>query len=100
LLPALQQALAGWPARASAEPCLSRIGSGSLPIDRLPSFALVATPTSKRGGGLDRLEAGLRGLTIPVIGRIADGALRLDLRSLPVGREKAFVSQLGELADR
>ncbi|MBK1718324.1 L-seryl-tRNA(Sec) selenium transferase [Thiocystis violacea] len=97
LLPALQQALAAWPVQVTAEPALSQIGSGSLPVDRLPSHALVITPTAKRGGGLNRLEAALRGLPTPIIGRIADGALRLDLRCLPVGAEPDFVRQLAPL---
>jgi L-seryl-tRNA(Ser) seleniumtransferase len=38
----------------------------------------------------------LRELPIPVIGRIAEGALWLDLRCLE--DETAFVAQLGQLA--
>lgn len=97
LLPALQHALAAWPIQVSAEPALSQIGSGSLPVDRLPSHALVMTPTTKRGGGLNRLEAALRGLPTPVIGRIADGSLRLDLRCLAPEAEGHFAGQLESL---
>jgi L-seryl-tRNA(Ser) seleniumtransferase len=55
-----------------------------LPVDLLPSFALRITPAGKRGGGqaLDALALALRLLRLPVIGRIADGALLLDLRCL------------------
>ena len=65
--------------------CQSQIGSGSLPIDLLPSAALVVTPAVKgRGAGtaLKKMEQRLRDLPIPVIGRIAEGALWLDLRCL------------------
>jgi L-seryl-tRNA(Ser) seleniumtransferase len=82
LLPALAEALAGWPVTLTAESTHSQIGSGSLPVDRLPSHALVVRPSGRRTGGLKDLEAALRGLPIPVIGRIADGALWLDLRCL------------------
>ena len=82
LLPPLAAALADWPVRVSAEPVQSQIGSGSLPVERLPSYALVVRPRDRRMGVLRDLEAALRRLPIPVIGRIANGALWLDLRCL------------------
>ncbi|NUQ65700.1 MAG: L-seryl-tRNA(Sec) selenium transferase, partial [Pirellulales bacterium] len=89
-------ALAGWPLSVSIEPMLSQIGSGSLPVDRLPSAGLVFRPQGRKGGVLNKLEAALRGLPVPVIGRIADKALHLDLRCLPPGDEARFVAQLTE----
>ncbi|MBS1146183.1 MAG: L-seryl-tRNA(Sec) selenium transferase, partial [Proteobacteria bacterium] len=97
LLPAMQQALAGWPVNVSAEPALSQIGSGSLPVDRLQSGALVIRPSTRKGGVLHEIEAALRGLPVPVIGRIADGALRLDLRCLSATDEADFLGQLAKL---
>jgi L-seryl-tRNA(Ser) seleniumtransferase len=79
---AADEALTVWPVTVTTEPTLSQIGSGSLPVDRLPSHALVVRPAGRRTGILKDLEAALRGLPIPVIGRIADGALWLDLRCL------------------
>ncbi|KAA0010798.1 L-seryl-tRNA(Sec) selenium transferase [Billgrantia pellis] len=87
------------------EPCLSQLGSGSLPVDRLPSRALVwrpeESPRRLRERRLRHLETALRGLPRPVIGRLSDGALRLDLRSL-VGEaeETAFLGQLEALQRR
>jgi L-seryl-tRNA(Ser) seleniumtransferase len=98
LLPRMQQALANWPLSASAEPALSQIGSGSLPIDRLPSHALVVRPRTRKSGVLHEIEAALRGLPVPVIGRIADGALRLDVRCLSAADEADFIGQLAKLA--
>ena len=63
-------------------PCASQIGSGSLPVERLPSAALTFTPCDGRGGRLDALAARWRSLPIPIIGRIYDGRLWLDLRCL------------------
>ncbi|MDD2988117.1 MAG: L-seryl-tRNA(Sec) selenium transferase [Zoogloea sp.] len=87
-------ALAGWPLTVSIEPMLSQIGSGSLPVDRLPSAGLVFRPQGRKGSVLGKLEAALRGLPVPVIGRIADNALHLDLRCLPPDDEAAFLTQI------
>ncbi|HEY9097343.1 MAG TPA: L-seryl-tRNA(Sec) selenium transferase [Thiobacillus sp.] len=95
LLPSMQQALSAWPVSVSVEPALSQIGSGSLPIDRLDSYALVMRPSTRKRGVLHDVEAALRGLPMPVIGRISDGALRLDLRCL--GDETVFLAQLSGL---
>jgi len=78
---------------------LSQIGSGALPVDLLPSAGLVLRPGARRAGrALARLEAALRGLPRPVIGRVADDALWLDLRCLEDADEPAFVAQLPGLA--
>jgi L-seryl-tRNA(Ser) seleniumtransferase len=83
VLPAVQQAIAPRYA-ASVVPLRGQIGSGSLPIDRLPSHGLALEPIERKGVGraLDALSAALRGLPLPVIGRIAEDRLLLDLRCL------------------
>ncbi len=81
----------------SVEPCRSQIGSGALPVDLIESAALVARPVAARGKGraLARLAAALRALPRPVVGRVADDALWLDLRCL---EDKAgFAAQLKAL---
>jgi len=77
--------------------CASQIGSGSLPVDRLPSAALALRPAAMRGAGkaLGALAAGFRALPTPVIGRLHDGALLFDLRCLE--DEAGFVAQLDRL---
>jgi L-seryl-tRNA(Ser) seleniumtransferase len=82
-------------AEASLQRCKSQIGSGSLPVDRLESWALVLRPKRAGGAALTRLAAAFRALPIPVIGRIEDGCLRFDLRCLE--DEAAFVRQLSQL---
>jgi L-seryl-tRNA(Ser) seleniumtransferase len=76
-----------------------QIGSGSLPVERLPSAGLAIAPREKRGAGraLDALAAALRGLPLPVIGRIADDELLLDLRCLE--DPALFVDQFGALRE-
>lgn len=93
--PALQR-LTGDAFAVTTEPMFSQIGSGALPVDVLPSYGLaVRLASGKRGGGqLNRIERKLRALPRPVIGRIADGALWLDLRCLEEADEAAFIAQL------
>ena len=75
----------------------SQIGSGSLPVERLPSAGLAVTAVDGRGRTLEALAAALRGLSRPVIGRIQDDRLLLDLRCL---EEPALLTaQLGALKE-
>ena len=74
LAPQVAQALG---CAAAVVPCASQIGSGALPTDTIPSAGLALTPAP------EALAARLRSLKTPIIGRIHDGALILDLRCLP-----------------
>ena len=64
----------------------SQIGSGSLPVDRLPSAGVSIAPhiDGRKGVGtaLDALASALRRLERPVIGRVAEDQLVLDFRCL------------------
>lgn len=77
-------------------PMFSQIGSGALPVGVLPSFGLIIKMADGRRGGrqLLVLEKVLREMPRPVIGRITDDALRLDLRCLEVMDEAELVTQL------
>jgi L-seryl-tRNA(Ser) seleniumtransferase len=77
--------------------CASQIGSGALPLETLPSAGLAIRPATTRAAGraLERLMAALRGLPVPVIGRIEKGAQILDLRCLE--DEAAFTANLAGL---
>ncbi len=97
LLQAVQAQL-GSRAEVSIEACKSQIGSGSLPTDLLDSYALAITPIAEKGerdAALVHLAAALRQLDKPIIGRIHDGKLLLDLRCLRDGEE--FLGQLALL---
>jgi L-seryl-tRNA(Ser) seleniumtransferase len=63
---------------------LGQIGSGSLPVERLPSAGLAVAPVHKKGSGraLDELACALRALPQPIIGRVSEDRLLLDLRCL------------------
>jgi L-seryl-tRNA(Ser) seleniumtransferase len=100
LLPALQTALGGLPVSAEIVALKSQIGSGSLPVDRLPSAGFAVRPQGKKGGVLNRIEAALRSVPYParpIIGRIEDGALLLDLRCLEPDDEAGFSVSLTAL---
>jgi L-seryl-tRNA(Ser) seleniumtransferase len=86
---------------ASVVALQGQIGSGSLPVERLASAGLAIAPVARRGAGraLDELATALRALPRPVIGRIAEDRLLLDLRCLEEGDQAAFLAQLPALAE-
>jgi len=75
----------------------SQIGSGALPVEVLPSAALSITAANGEDEPLRSLAQRLRQLPTPVIGRLHNGALLLDLRCLEPIHEDAFIEQLSEL---
>ncbi len=95
IVPALARAT-GAQAEAKAVACMSQIGSGSLPVDALPSAGIALTPrTGRKRSAVEKLAEAFRALPVPVIGRIQDGALILDLRCLD--DEAGFIAQLNQL---
>jgi L-seryl-tRNA(Ser) seleniumtransferase len=77
--------------------CASQIGSGALPVETVPSAGLAIRPKAPRGAGgaLAALATALRKLPVPVIGRIEEQSLVLDLRCLEDGDR--FVANLTKL---
>lgn len=99
LLPALQQ-FAGAAFAVRVESCASQIGSGALPVDRLPSFALHVSGSARRSGrALEQLARRLRALPVPVLGRIHDDALWLDCRTLLATDEATLQALLAAQQD-
>lgn len=94
LLPQLADAL-GENYTVSVQPCNSQIGSGSLPIETLPSAALRIEAVSGGDAEIRKFSEQLRALPLPVIGRIHKGALWLDCRCLE--QEQAFLQGLAAL---
>ena len=88
LRPRVASALAG-NAAVEVIACESQVGSGALPSQRLASAGLAVRP------GGDRIAAAFRRLPVPVVGRIHQGALILDLRCLL--DEEGFATQLARL---
>ncbi len=96
MLPVVQAAL-GDKFLTTAAPMTAQVGSGALPADGLPSFGLRVERKRGARSSLQGLEARLRELPRPVIGRIADRALWLDLRCLEAADEAEFIAQWSEL---
>src|SRR5262249_30002737 len=95
LLPAGAAPIAGQ-AQATLVECRSQIGSGSLPVDLLPSSGIaVVAPGKRRHALAASISGAFRALPIPVIGRIKDGAFIMDLRCLE--HENEFAAQLKHL---
>ena len=96
VLPALQAALAP---RYQVQPVAlqGQIGSGSLPVERLASSGLAIAPVDAKGVGraLAQLAEALRALPLPVIGRVQDDRLLLDMRCLEDPHK--FIGQIGIL---
>ena len=77
------------------EDCESQVGSGALPVETLPSAALVITNPAGDDRALRELAAAMRQLEKPVIGRLHNGELLLDLRCLE--DEEGFAAQVSSL---
>ncbi|WP_306225871.1 L-seryl-tRNA(Sec) selenium transferase [Bosea beijingensis] len=85
---------AGWIVETTN--CASQIGSGALPLETLPSAGLALRPAGKTtGSAVEKLAAAFRAVPVPVVGRIAQGALVFDLRCLE--DEALFAAQLDAL---
>ncbi len=94
LLPAFL-AWAGQAVQVTAVEVMGQIGSGSLPIERLPSYAIALHPQSAKrevNRQLQSMQAALRALPVPVVGRVHDDRLLLDLRCLD--EEELLIGQL------
>ena len=62
--------------------CFSQVGSGALPISTLPSVGLSIAPIKKGSKNLRVIQRKFLRLPIPIIGRIHDNSLILDVRCL------------------
>ena len=81
LLPVIAGFVAG-EARVDKVDCESRVGSGALPLNTLPGKAIRLQPLVRGEAALQRLLSRFRHLETPVIGRLQDGNLVFDLRTL------------------
>ena len=80
-------------AEIRVEKCLSQIGGGSLPQERIESTAVVIKPTEITTA---HFEERLRHLPIPVVGRVANDEILLDMRTFEREYEEYFIQTLKE----
>ncbi len=77
---------------ASAVACESTVGGGTLPHARVPSIAVaLATPFP------DALAEALRRERVPIVARVTDGAVLLDLRTIAPSEDHLVVAAIARL---
>jgi L-seryl-tRNA(Ser) seleniumtransferase len=84
------------PLAIAVEPCTSAVGGGAMPEAKLASWAVTV-----RGAGsasADEIERALRAAPVPVIARIEDGRVWLDVRTLAPDELDAVAAAVRALA--
>jgi len=85
---------ANFPAKIDIVPCESQIGGGSLPLERIPSMAVTIRPEKI---SVPEFEERLRHLPVPVIPRVANDTVLMDVRTLDKKAMTVLVDQLKSL---
>lgn len=88
-----QIATADYIEQAVAIPSVSCLGLAFLIDDELPSYAIELTPVHD----VEALDQRLRRAATPVVGRIVDGRLRLDLRTVLARQDQRLVENVTRL---
>jgi L-seryl-tRNA(Ser) seleniumtransferase len=82
------EGLASCGVSAQTEPGRSAVGGGAAPGAALPTMLVVLQPA---GAAVHELDRRLRGGETPVVGRISDDRMTLDLRTVPPDAEPALL---------
>ena len=77
-------------AAVAVEASEATVGGGAFPTARLASWAVTV------GGDVETIEARLRASAVPVVARIAESRVRLDLRSVPPDDDASLAELLGQ----
>ncbi len=79
-------------------PSIARSGGGTLPLYEIPSYAVrLGVGAFNEAGDADALAAKLRSADPPVVGRVGEGRLWLDVRSLLDGDEEEILRAVERL---
>jgi L-seryl-tRNA(Ser) seleniumtransferase len=73
-------------------PSVARSGGGTLPLCEIPSYAVCLRDEA---GDAEALAEKLRSANPPVVGRVGEGRLWLDVRTLLEGDEEAILNAVG-----
>ena len=84
---------AGLPATIELQPCESQIGGGSLPLERLASVAVAIRPDNI---SVAELEERMRFLPVPIIPRVANDMVLMDVRTIDRKTFKLIADQLSD----
>jgi L-seryl-tRNA(Ser) seleniumtransferase len=79
------------PAKIELQSCESQIGGGSLPLERLASVAVAIRPDNI---SVAELEERMRFLPVPIIPRVANDMVLMDVRTIDKKTFKLIADQL------
>ena len=91
------EGVAGAAIRLEVVPSLALFGGGTSPEKTFPSRAIAV---SREGASADEIAARLRAGAPPVVGRVEEGRVMLDLRSVAPEEDAIVERALKELGDR
>lgn len=77
------------------EECLSQIGGGSLPLERINSYCISFKPKTMSCANFERL---LRNSEIPVLGRIVNDTFYIDFRTVLEDEEEIIYNTIKKIA--
>ena len=73
-----------------------QIGSGALPLEKIPSWAVVLTPPLRKAGRLAQL---LRESTPAIVGYVQDDRMFLDMRTVSDEEGRSMAAAVNQLAE-
>ena len=76
------------------EECLSQIGGGALPLERMKSYAVSIKPKTMSSA---KFERELRNSEVPIIGRVVNDTFYIDLRTVLEGEEQIIYDEIKNL---
>lgn len=85
---------AGCHAQIEVMECESRIGGGSLPLTKIPGFAVVIRPAKMTTAALERR---MLTMEVPVVGRTQEDAVWLDIRTVDTADFEQITKQFKEV---
>lgn len=79
------------------EKCTSKAGGGALPETEIPSYGVTLEPKEI---SVEELENRMRNLSVPVIGRIKEGRVLLDMRTFSEDGTEYLATQIRHVMER